>query len=326
LKDENARALIAPFETTPPASVPVDAPAVVPAAPQPAGWQSKVSSLRELFVFGTVQHFGRDIASITLPVGGGAREQAFADRVGLPSLPLAIGYTISAIVLVGFVRWWVRFGGSLFLLFGVVYFAAIFFWYWNDPRLLYPIQVQLYLAFFLGLEVLLSAFARLSRRRTGPVRNEAASSRVFQPGRVLAPLLVIFILVSAYKSITIEDSRLHAGDMRSRTRWLEANSLPADVIMTEAPETDFLYSGRKTLAYPGPAVQSAEALESYLRQRHIQYVLVAPEIKWMTRYQPEYTRNTNRILPLIDTLAVQNRVRLVHSSDPELIRVYQVLQ
>jgi hypothetical protein len=96
--------------------------------------------------------------------------------------------------------------------------------------------------------------------------------------------------------------------------------------MTEAPETDHLYSDRMTLMYPHPMVKNPEDLDRYLQAYHVAYVLVAPEIKWMDTYKPEYSARANRMLPYLETLVAQKRVDLVYSSGPDLIKVYQVLR
>ena len=317
LKDENARALVAlPEASLPdlPQGDPFQGEVVTPTSS--ADWTMKLNSLRDLFSFGVTQHFRSDVRVIALPIGGGDREQEIADHLGLSSLPILIGYLTSALVIGGVIRLWVRHGKSLFLLFAILYFAAIFFWYWNDPRLLYPIQVQIFMAFFAGLEGVIYLINRLIGRK----------SEILKPSSILTVIMTLFIIVSAYKSVLIQDSRLHTGDLRTRTKWLLTHSLPTDIIMTEAPETDYLYTDRKTLNYPHPMAASMEDLASYLNENQVTYILVAPEIKWMKSYSPEYSPRTNRIIPLLESLVAQNRVKLAYSSDQELIQVFQVLR
>ena len=317
LKDENARALVGAIPNTNPGLPQGDPSSGVVVSPPPAtDWAEKLNSMRDLFAFGFTQHFGRDFRSIAIPVGGGDSEQAIVDLIGIPALTILIGYITSALVIWGVIRLWIGNGKSLFLLFAIAYFGAIFFWYWNDRRLLYPIQVQIYLGFFAGLEGMIYLINRFISRKAD----------ILKPDTILTVLMVLFIIASAYKSVLIEDSRLHTGDLRTRTKWLLAHSSPADIIMTEAPGTDYLYADRKTLFYPPPMVTSAEDLARYLSENHVRYVLIAPEIKWMNSYTPEYSSRTNRIIPILETLVTQNRVKLAYSSDKELIRVFQVIR
>ena len=130
------------------------------------------------------------------------------------------------------------------------------------------------------------------------------------------------MLVSAYKSFTIEDSRLHVGVVQARTTWLKANTVPSAIVMTEAPETDFLYSGRRTIRQPQSLASAAE-LEGFLVEHSVDYILIAPRIKWQPSYIPTYSNETTYILSLMAELVSEGRITLVYSSERDLVKVFK---
>jgi hypothetical protein len=121
----------------------------------------------------------------------------------------------------------------------------------------------------------------------------------------------------------IENSQVHAGDLRIRSEWLKTHTRVSDIIMTEQPEADYLYSERKTVPYPHP-LPSDEELEVYLISNSIDYILVAPRLGWFSHYSPVYSDQMNDFLPAFERLQANHRIRLVYSLDSDLIRVYEV--
>lgn len=260
------------------------------------------------------QHLGKDVRRAILPIGGGVREQAFADRLGLPFLPWLVGFATFGLVAVGCFRWLRQEGLSAFNLFAVVYFGALFLWVWNDPRLLYPILPQLQYAFLLGIEAIFALTLFRHRKGLFPKLGKAMMVSIF----------LVLALVSAYKSLVIDDSRLHAGDMQLRCSWLKANTPPSAIVMTEAPEIDYIYHGRKTVRYPATPASAGE-LANFLAEHSVDYILVAPETGWQVSYVPTYSENTVNMLPLIASLVSEGRMTLVYSSEEDWIKVFQVL-
>jgi hypothetical protein len=305
LKDENARLLLAPVTD----GIPSEDGATPVVTAAPPDWAQKVKTvvIDFILIYGIERHFGKDLRVIAFPLGGGDREEAFAAWLGLPFLPLLLGYTISAFVLFGWFRQFRQDGLTLLNLFGAVYLATLFLWVWDDPRLLYPIQPQIHFGFLLGIEALVLLIATRARidARAG-----------------IAGIAIALIAIAAFKDTQIEDSRLHTGDIRARTTWLAQNASPSALILTEAAEIDYLYSERKTLTYP--AVASSAQLEEFLLTRKIDYVVIAPFIHWQSRYKPEYSDAALNFRAWADELTARQRATLVYSSEPELIRVYQI--
>jgi hypothetical protein len=258
-------------------------------------------------------HLEKHIRQALVPLGGGEHERAFAERIGLPWLPTVLGLLVSGLIGLGYFRWFAREGLSAFNLSALFYLGALFAWLWQDTRFLYPILPQLYFGLLLGIEAV----------RDGVVawRPHTPSLRKWGHGLLLA---AVFILMSfsIYKSLNLDDSRRHVGDLAVRTRWLKANTSPAAIVLTEAPDRDFLYGGRKTV--PMPAASSASALDDFLAQHGINYILVAPQIVWQASYTPTYSDQTLRLFPLLESLNAQNRIKLVYASEPDLVEVFEV--
>lgn len=316
-KDENARLLTIPFTGSPP-EVPGREPASAPEGPAllAANLDYRLARIRNLFLYGFRQHFGSDIRAVALPLGGGEREEQFADSIGLSFVPAISGYLVSALVIFGLIRVLIQERLPLFSGFAAVYLAILFLWIWNDPRLLYPIQPQIHLALFIGLEGILSWVVHR-------VKQDAFQFR--RANLAFAALFFLLILISLFKSLDIDDSRNHAGDIQARSRWLTSHTSTSAIVMTEAPEPDYLYAQRKTVNYP-PGISSAGELDSYLNEHGIDYVLVAPEIKWQSTYRPRYSAMTFALLSVLPELGGRNRVIQVYSSEQDLVRIYKVQQ
>ncbi|KPL15510.1 MAG: hypothetical protein AMJ93_16575, partial [Anaerolineae bacterium SM23_84] len=260
--------------------------------------------LEDFLVDGAKRHIGQDLRQAVLPVGGGAREQALAERMGIPSLPILVGFLTFGLIALGYSRWFAKEGLSVFNLFAILYFGALLLWNWIGPRLLYPIQPQLHLGFLLGLEAILIGITSVGNRDT-----------LLKFGKMmLASAVLVLWLLSVRKSLEIADSRLHVGDLQARTKWLKANTTLSDIIMTEQPTLDFLYSNRRTIYQPDSLVSATE-LEDYMVKHEVDYILIAPQLQWQPSYVPSYGDRTIRFLPLIADLVSESRITRVYSSE-----------
>ena len=265
------------------------------------------------FLKATKRHLGEDLRQAVLPFGGGARERAFAERLGIPSLPILVGFLTFGLIALGYFRWFAKEGLSVFNLFAILYFGALLLWNWIGPRLLYPIQPQLHLGFLLGLEAILVGITSVGNRDT-----------LLKFGKVmLASAFLVLWLLSVRKSLEIADSRLHVGDLKARTKWLKANTNPSDIIVTEQPPLDFLYSNRRTIYQPDSLVSATE-LEDYLVKHEVDYILIAPQLQWQPSYVPSYSDRTIRFLLLITDLVSESRITRVYSSERDLVEVFKV--
>jgi hypothetical protein len=258
------------------------------------------------------RHIYSDMRQLVLPAGGGDREQALADRLGLPNLPVVIGLLTFGLIVLGYVRWLGKSGVRLLSLFTPIYVVGLLFWNWDSPRLLYPVQPPLQFALLLGIDATL--FGILTR-------DQAAKMTRYRQGG-MAALIVILALVSTYSSLRIGNSEDYVGDLRARTAWIQANTNASAVLMTETPQIDYLYSERRTVPFPHQ-ITTATALADALRQTGADYILVAPQIRWGDANNPTYSPETWELLPWIEELERQGKLSLIHSPD-SMQRVYQV--
>lgn len=279
----------------------------------PVRVQQTSGSLLQQWLAGGVDYFTRHLRLVIVPVGGGQAETDLARRIGLPFLPALAGLAFSGLMVAGAARLARREGLSAFGLSAVCFIAALFLWPFRAPRFLYPVQPQLFAVFLLGVQALLVAGSRLLKSR--PALRPAVSA-------TLVALVVALLALHTVKAARAADSRAHTGDLAARTAWLAAHTDPGAVVMSELPEVDYLYGGRKIV--PLVAAASAADLEQALRGQSVGYVLIAPELLWQAAYQPHYSAKTRAILPLVESLAAAGRLELVFANEAELIRVYKV--
>ena len=287
------------------------------AAPSKFGQAPQEDTIPGRVVLGVRDYVGQYVQQVVLPVGGGEREAALAGRIGLPALPALIGLVVALVVAFGLFQWAARQGISVALMFAAAYLAVILLWPWRSTRFLYPVQPQLFLGFLLGMSTLLAwalAVARGAKARSQPRRLAG----------LLGGLVLAMAALSVYKGVTLtlDDSWLHTGDLALRTAWLRSNSDGGAIVMSEEPQTDYLYGGRKTVPYA--SFGTPEQLDQYLRDQHVTYIVVASQLQWQTAYAPAYSSNANQILALIETLARDGRARLAYNYEPQLVRIYQV--
>lgn len=258
------------------------------------------------------RHIHSDLRRLVLPTGGGDREQIIANRLGLPALPLVIGLLTFALVVLGYVRWLREDGIKLLSLFTPLYLVALLFWNWDSPRLLYPVQPPLEFALLLGIDAAL--FGLLTRR-------QATHWQRYRQGG-MAALVLLLALVAAYSSLRISDSQDHVGDLRARTAWLRTNSSSSAVLMTEAPQIDYLYSERRTVPFPTRPATAAELAET-LQQTGADYILLAPQIRWDAINNPTYSPEILALLPSLQELEAQGKLSLIYSFG-DLQRIYEI--
>jgi hypothetical protein len=258
-----------------------------------------------------------DVRDLLLPVGGGERERALAARLGLRSLPEAIGAVIFGLLAAGAWRA-VRLHAlspSVFL-FELFYCGAISLWPWHMPRYLYPIQPILALQFLLGLAWFGDAATRGRSALATPARRLARLGLVGVWAAVVA--------VAVWKSWAVEDSRRFVRDLSVGASWLAANSPSAAVVMTHYPPSVYLYAERRTIDVP--PVQSAAELERVLDEQRVDYLMIGPELEWHTDGGRAYDEHTQRVLlPALAELVSSGRLTIVYESPArDMVRVYRV--
>jgi hypothetical protein len=269
------------------------------------------------------RHLTTDLRRAMLP-GGGGQEEQLADRLGIPWLSSAISLLLLIVVAIGCVAGWIADGGSAFLAGGVAYLAAVMLWEWLGARLLYPVLPQLLLCLLGGVGVIgRVALRRPARLPAFVPEGRQAPASVWLSGGPVVVVAVLLGCLSIWGSYRVNDSRLHVGDLTQRTAWLRANSPATAVVMTEQPAIDFLYGGRRTVRQPR-ATPSAADLHGLLVERGVDYVLIGPDLEWRPSLRPTYSRQTERLLPVVAELEAAGRLAEVYSSEQDRLVVLQV--
>lgn len=253
-------------------------------------------------------YFGGAIAQTVVPLGGGTREDALLQRLGLPGAGQWLPWLISLLVVAGAVRWVRREGVCMYLVFSVLYFGAILLWPWRGPRFLYPVQPALAFAFLLGLE---GVFRVVTARRAR--------------GTQVALLATVGLLTAGMLLKDIHrDTTPHIQDLAARNAWLRTHAPASAILLSPQPPTDYLYSGLKTVgipeSYPDPAAMEAEIVG-----QRVSYVLIAPDITWTDHYVPSDSPRVARIDSQAQALVAQHHLRLAWESPADKVKVYQAV-
>ena len=261
------------------------------------------------------RHFLEAPRRAILPLGGGAREESRAKGLGVPFLPLLVDAITSLLLLLGCYRWVKTEGPSAWSLSGIAFYAALLLWNWSSPRLLFPIRPQLFLSFLIGVEA-------VAARLTEPKWTRSAHY-----GRRLAPVLVMVVMLalSVYGSYTTADTRLHVGDLSARTRWSSSMGGASDVLMTEEPVLDYLYSEHKTVPFPAECMSDTE-LWSHIETQGATLLLLAPEVRWQSDHAASYSPALTCLLPALELLEAEGKLAGVYESPEERIRVQSVVR
>ncbi len=251
---------------------------------------------------------------LLIPFGGGQAEEQFFGSLGLAGLPTLYRVLVLGLTGLGLLAWIRQEGLSMFNLFPIFYLCVIYFWAWDGRRFLYPIQPELQFAFLLIVEAIVVWIAAhwLTKER---------SRRLVSA--VIIALVALLLIGETYKSMKLDPTVRHVGDVYSRTSWLKENTGAMDIVMTEQPEEDFVNSGRRVVPF-GSEYTSAEELQRDLMNNQVKYIIVAPALEWQANYQPVYSMQTEALLPLLETLMRRNHLVRVYSSPENLVQVLRV--
>lgn len=261
----------------------------------------------------------RDIPSAIAPGLASRFTHILAARWGLEAGLPWLGRAISLLLLLGFVRWARQAGVSAFLLAAAPYLSALLGWRALGPRLLYPLQPQLFFALLCGLQALLLALP--------PLRRPALRRRMIA--------LAGGILICLYAAIAVlsPSDADYAHDLEERGRWLRANTPPTATLMSRLPEIDFVFSRRRGLPYPRDIdAFSPEQLAAFLWAADVDFLIVEKQTGgWslagddatpQRSYRPDAT--LDHIGELAQTLHAQGRLQLRYRAADDFFAVYEV--
>lgn len=279
----------------------------------------------------------RDIPSAIAPGLASEFATILLARWGLDRWLPWLGRGISLLLILGFLRWQRKEGGgahtvglSAFMLAAVPYLFVLFGWRALGPRLLYPVQPQLFYAFLLGCEALLlglDASIDIFRRHETRQRATALAST--------GTACIAVALLAAYATISIvaPDDDNHSHALEERGRWFLTNTPPLAIVMSLQPEMDYLYSQRRGLPYPQDIASfSPDELAAYLQATAVDYLVVEKQTgAWRAGddESPQRTYKTNQRLnhlsELAHTLQASGLLELRHTAEDDFFSVYAVL-
>jgi hypothetical protein len=252
------------------------------------------------------------IRRAVVPAGGGARERALGERLGVGHLSTTMGVSVTALVALGAWRALrTRALAPSVLLFELLYFGALVFWPSVQLRFLFPLLPFLIFQLLLAVAAIGSAAERLW----------PGASRLRTSGVVM--VWAVLLVISAGKSWVVEDSRRFTGDLSLGATWLAAHTPAEAIVMSQYPQITYLYSERKTVQLP--RVHTPAELDRVLQDRRVDYLLLRPELKWRPDGARAYDDDTRQtLLPALSELASRGNLAMVYESPEEMVRVYRV--
>lgn len=212
-----------------------------------------------------LEHSVRDLPSTIVP---GLHSDAVIALARVWRLqPLLSGLAIAVVLTLalGLFRWQRQDGWSAFLAIAPPYLLVLLPWTWLGPRLLYPIQPQLSLAFLCGLEAILIMLTRRLRPGSRPAQSRPA----------LAAAAVSLIAVSVIAVVMYPSNQEYGDFLLARSQWLKQHTAPDDILMSNIPATDFLSTGRKAVRFQGAGeVDTASEFWRRLRANGVDLILI----------------------------------------------------
>ena len=257
--------------------------AAAPATPTPNAAPTATNATVLDFNFVLI-HIHEDLRRLLLLSGGGNWEQNIAARLNLPGLLLLPGLCSLLLVIWGnFI--WVRdtrraykFPISLFQFSMFAHLAIAFIWRGGGERLFYPIQPQLYLTLFLAVGVLAAAVGRvMSRLHITPFQKTAP-----RVNWLLAVGVTAWLTLAVYRDLTLRTSYEAWGDLRQRTEWIQANTPPDAILLSDWATYDYLMTGRRGFEFPAVSDPAAQ-VPTLIENQRVDYVVVAIDDSFRTR-------------------------------------------
>lgn len=107
-------------------------------------------------------------------------------------------------------------------------------------------------------------------------------------------------------------------DLRVGNEWIREHTSPDAIVITRDPVPDYLYSCRKTVAYP----KNGQSVDEYVKATGANYILIKPRLQSpRTDELDEFAKN--ELFPAIVDRA--DKYNLVYSDTAHNVWVYQVL-
>lgn len=285
---------------------------------RPEAWDPylKPQSFSERVVNVAMDYITEMIRTAILFVGGGQSEAAFGQRLGIPNLPQITSSLVTVLVAIGLAVMARRRQISLSVILTILFYVLVLIvWPWALWRFLYPLQLFLQLGLLIGIAAVVGLIFR-SRWPRLPVIAAGAAG-------------IVLIGLSLWRVIPLPNRSADSTPVRNfaiEGEWLRANTPVDSVVLAPDPQSVFLYADRRMVPYSN-AIDSPAALEATIDQYGVDYIVVAPKVQFIQEGGLRYGRYIETILlPLLDSMAQQGRLRLDHRAEDQLpILIYAVV-
>jgi len=137
----------------------------------------------------------------------------------------------------------------------------------------------------------------------------------------LAVLAFSIMLVSLTRSIQDwrNPIRNNITDLSIGTLWVSNNTPPETTVMTRDPVPDYLYTHRKTVAYPA----DGQDVEAYIEANAVDYIIVSPKLQ-MPRSNELEEYVVSQLLPVLTS--DNSRFKSVYTDETHNVTVYECLR
>lgn len=131
----------------------------------------------------------------------------------------------------------------------------------------------------------------------------------------------LILLISAARNLQDwrDPIRNRMIDLSIGRTWIQQNSSPESVILARDPIPDYLYTRRKTVAYP----QIHQNIQDYVRDYNIDYIILSPKLRALRSVELDnFTKS--QLLSFIEKNP--QKFRLVFENSAHGVWVYQVVE
>jgi hypothetical protein len=226
---------------------------------------------------------------------------------------IAIGSVlVTLVILSGWIAAWVKSPRTRFIELYTLFYGCILlitsFLVDGGPRYIVPVLPFLGLYLFLGVQAIVSWFARWS--------NKLDPNLIFR--WAVIGLLALFAIKNVQNFFFQKPNPIP--NITLGTTWIRKNTLETSIVMAERERDVYLYSRRKIQQIPANIPSSAQMLD-YLRCSSVDYILVQPELMVGTPFHWDaYTQKI--IVPAINS--DPETFSLIFRGDDNLTQIYSV--
>lgn len=261
------------------------------------------------------------IANSLVPIFGPQVASAL-DRFGLGMTSVFANVFILLLIAIGVVLSLKRPRISdLYVLF---YFLGILS-FWNpvvgsaQMRFLIPIIPFLYFYLLQGLIWIVQMTIKIGKRISSHTEGLHGRRALNITNSTVVGLSCLLITILLMRNIQDwqNPARNKITDLSIGTTWINENAPLTSVVMARDPVSDYLYTRRKTIAYPKTDEQD---VEEYIKANNIDYIIISPKLQTPRSNELDDYVKTH----LLPAFAKQpNRFRIVYTNPMHNVAVYE---